>query len=292
MRRILTTVVGIVLVAPTTQVLCSPAQDQNSAADLFIPAVPGLSATDFCVGNPACPVNGQVSLQIDSAGDLRTDASGWIYLDLPAEQDTGTRCSVPGYSADNREFPVYRVSPSGITELLGTFHDGCDPNVLIRRLYPLGVGIDAINGAVYYQFGVQVIADGMSAYHEVIVRISGLPTLLDILLSYQPSSTLTFNVPVHPEALPAADSFSIYAGDVETLPDLSQASPLHCTVPPDRAPVPGEHLSVPDTLPDPGPGDARYYLVAVNHQGETRAGREAIAGVLQGRNADALPGCQ
>ncbi|MGH9870529.1 MAG: hypothetical protein ACREAA_20525 [Candidatus Polarisedimenticolia bacterium] len=52
-----------------------------------------------------------------------------------------------------------------------------------------------------------------------IIRISGLPTLLDIILSYQPPSTLSFNVPVRPEGLPGADSFAVYAGD------LSQASP-------------------------------------------------------------------
>ena len=51
-------------------------------------------------------------------------------------------------------------------------------------------------------------------------------------------------------------------------------------------------LSVADKLPDPAQGDARYYLVAVNHGGQTRAGRQAIRGTVQGRDAAALVGCQ
>jgi hypothetical protein len=35
------------------------------------------------------------------------------------------------------------------------------------------------------------------------------PTLLDIILSYQPPSTLSFKVPVRPEGLPGADSFAV-----------------------------------------------------------------------------------
>lgn len=112
------------------------------------------------------------------------------------------------------------------------------------------------------------------------------------MLPYQPPSTLSFNVPVRPEGLPGADSFSVYSGDVRTAADLSQAVPLQCTVPSGRAPAPGEHLTVPDTLPAPPPGESRYYLAAVNYQGQRRAGRSSVNGILQGRNAAALAGCQ
>ena len=125
-----------------------------------------------------------------------------------------------------------------------------------------------------------------------IIEIQGLPTLLDIILSYQPPSTLSFNVPVRLEGLSGADSFAVYAGDIRTAVDLSQATPLQCTVPVGRAPVPGEQLTVPDTLPDPSPGDGRYYVAAVRHGAQIRAGRSAINGVPQGRNSSALPGCQ
>jgi hypothetical protein len=38
-----------------------------------------------------------------------------------------------------------------------------------------------------------------------------------------------------------------------------------CTIPAGRVPVPGEHLTVPDTLPDPAAGAGRYYVAAVRH---------------------------
>jgi hypothetical protein len=59
-----------------------------------------------------------------------------------------------------------------------------------------------------------------------LVKATLVPPLLDIILSYQPPSTLSFNVPVRPEGMPGADSFSVYAGDVRAAADLSQATPL------------------------------------------------------------------
>jgi hypothetical protein len=57
------------------------------------------------------------------------------------------------------------------------------------------------------------------------------------MLSYQPPSTLSFNVPVRPEGLPGADSFAVYAGGVRTAADLTQATPSV-----GRVPVRAEHL--------------------------------------------------
>lgn len=154
--------------------------------------------------------------------------------------------------------------------------------------------IDAINGHLYVAlFAAQCLGSGCSpGIGEFgIVKITGLPTLLDIILSYQPPSTISFNVPVRPEALQGGDSFSVYAGDIRTASDLSQATPLACTVPAGRPPVPGEHLTLQDPLPSPALGHARYYVAAVNHQGQLRAGRRSMNGTLQGRNAGALLGC-
>ena len=106
-------------------------------------------------------------------------------------------------------------------------------------------------------------------------------SLLDIILSYQPPSTLSFNVPVRAEGLPGAESFAVYAGDVLTAADLSQAAPLQRTVPAGGPPVPGEQLTVADTLADPPPGDGRYYVAAVRHGDQIRAGRSMIGGVLR-----------
>jgi len=163
-----------------------------------------------------------------------------------------------------------------------------------QRTQPLNLMIDAINGHLYVAvLGAQCVGSGCtpSGGGFGIVRITGLPNLLDIILSYQPPSTLSFNVPVRPEGLVGADSFSVYTGDVRTASDLSQATPLECTVPAGRPPIPGEHLTVSDPLPDPAVGDARYYVAAVNYQGQRRAGRTSMNGVMQGRNAAALLGC-
>jgi hypothetical protein len=99
-------------------------------------------------------------------------------------------------------------------------------------------------------------------------------------------------VPVRPEGLPGADSFSLYAGDVWTAADLSQAAPLECSVPVDRLPIPGEQLTVADTLPYPVAGAGRYYVAAVRHGDQIRAGRSIIGGVMQGRNAVVMRGCE
>ena len=54
----------------------------------------------------------------------------------------------------------------------------------------------------------------------------------------------------------------------------------------------GDYLTVADPLPAPSPGHGRYYVTAVNYQGQTRYGRKASGGVLSGRDPGVLPGCQ
>jgi hypothetical protein len=49
---------------------------------------------------------------------------------------------------------------------------------------------------------------------------------------------------------------------------------------------------VADGVPDPSPGHGRYYLAAVRHETKIRTGRSMMGGVMQGRNAAALAGCQ
>jgi hypothetical protein len=46
-----------------------------------------------------------------------------------------------------------------------------------------------------------------------------------------------------------------------------------------------------DPLPTPSPGQGRYYVTAVNYQGERRYGRRRMNGVLSGRDPAGLPGC-
>ncbi len=161
-----------------------------------------------------------------------------------------------------------------------------DPCCQNTRVFNLAV--DAANGVIY--MGTQSWISGSP--NLGIVTIQGLPNLLDIILSYQPPSTLSFNVPVRPEGLAGSDSFSLYHGDVRNAGSLSSAVPLDCLVPDDRTPIPGEILTVPDTTPTPAAGEIAYFLVAANHQGQRRAGRQSAGGVLQGRDASQLPACK
>jgi hypothetical protein len=81
-------------------------------------------------------------------------------------------------------------------------------------------------------------------------------------------------------AAAVADSQPICARDRS--PDPPQAAPLECSVPVGRVPIPGEMLSVYDTLADPPPGAGRYYVASVRHGSQIRAGRSRMSGVMQG----------
>ena len=94
-------------------------------------------------------------------------------------------------------------------------------------------------------------------------------------------------MPVTPEGLTGADRFDVYVGDLTRPLDLAGASSLRCNVP---GAAPGTWVPLAD-LPIPEPGRARYILSTVTHDGVTRAGREAPAGVLHGRDPSRLPEC-
>lgn len=124
-----------------------------------------------------------------------------------------------------------------------------------------------------------------------LLEIKGFAPLLDVFQSYEPmSSQLSFRVPAMPESFQAADSFDTYYGQLGNY-DFSQAQSLQCDYP-TAIPAVGDYLTVADTLPTPAPGTGRWYLTAVNYQGETRYGRKNIGGALSGRDPSVLPGCQ
>lgn len=133
------------------------------------------------------------------------------------------------------------------------------------------------------------VGQGDIKEHLALVRVTGLPSLLDVALTYEPGSTLSFRIPALPEGLPTGDFFDLYAGAVATLPDLSQAQVVACDVA--NGLSPGDTVVMTDTLPEPPAWEPRYYLVAVTSGAERRAGREQIDGVLQGRDATGLPWC-
>jgi len=125
-----------------------------------------------------------------------------------------------------------------------------------------------------------------------VIAIDGFASLFEVAISYKQPSSLSFTVPVHPEGLPAADTFSVYTGDLRSASDLSRAVPIDCTVPDAGPPAPGEQLSVFDSLPDPPPGDGRYYLASPSYRDQRRAGRAAPDGTLRGRETRSLPVCR
>ena len=123
-----------------------------------------------------------------------------------------------------------------------------------------------------------------------IVAIGGFTTLFDVIDSYVPTpSNFGFRVPHRPDGLRAADRFDTYTGEVTRPLDLSQAQPLQCSYPA-SPPSAGDYLTFPASG-TPAPGHARYFLTAVTHQGQTRAGRQTIEGTLRGRDASVLPAC-
>lgn len=264
--------------------------DPNGGAGFFVPALSGIEATTLCMES-GCVAGGAAFYPLENIQLVSfSDALGKVYRGLRV---AGQVC-IPG-EEPLYEYRIVRGLPSGSNvEVLGYFRDRCSPDSIRRIGSEMTMGFDMANGIVYLMFFVSTEVQGRPEEGtRYVVSLSGprIPTLLDIILSYQPPSTLSFNVPVRPEGLPGADSFSVYHGDVRTASDLSQATPLECSVPAGRPPVPGEHLTVADPLPDPAPGDARYYVAAVNHQGQRRAGRTSMNGAMQGRNAAALPGC-
>jgi len=132
-------------------------------------------------------------------------------------------------------------------------------------------------------------SQGDTTDHLGVIRITGLPTLFDLALTYQSPASLALKMPVRPEALPAADHVDLYYGPVPALSNLATASPLACNVAPGA--VPGAMVTVPDLLPNPPVGQARYYLAAVTHGADVRAGRRYTNGAYQGRNTSGLPAC-
>jgi hypothetical protein len=267
-------------------VLCAQQPPEpTAAADLFLPSIANLSAEDFCIGQ-GCYFGGPHPLQAEVLRDFHSDALGNLYYQ---ERQLSYLPQCGPYAM--QVVVLLRVSPVGVYEEVGRFGDRCEDGVY-RSISLRGVGIDTVNGHLHAYADLNNCASGTCHLRNAVIRISGLPTLLDIILSYQPPSTLSFNVPVRPEGLVGAASFSVYAGDVRTASDLTQATPLECSVPAGRPHIPGEQLTVADTLPDPAAGAGRYYVAAVKHGDQIRAGRSMIGGVMQGRNAAVLPVCQ
>lgn len=203
---------------------------------------------------------------------------------------------------------------NGVHQRLGVIQDRCGINGRVDRIrsFPIGQGggisnsakvsFDPYKGHLYVTLASACESNSLSGpceygdptSHSIqwVGRIEGFATIFEILQSYEPIfGDVSFHVPVAPEGFSYADSFDTYYGDLSTVGDWSQAQPLQCGYPA-TPPEPGDYLSVDDPLPDPAPGQGRYYITAVNYQGQRRYGRKSDGGVLSGRDPAVLPICQ
>ena len=206
-------------------------------------------------------------------------------------------CSPYGVSDEGA---VGRMKPDLSFETILIIHAACEGNAVVishppsedTRLWNL----DVVSGTALLTVisrAYDVLSGQTSDRLQEVFRLSGLPTMFDVVASFAPGGTVfSWNVPVMPDGFPSqADTFDVLSGDLVSLPDLTQAARIDCTVPAGRAPVAGEHLSTVDSQPDPAAGSGRYYLVATQLGGEERTGRQRIRGDLTGRPVIGLPGC-
>ncbi len=257
---------------------------------------PSVSARVLCVvENGSCYIDTGISPGIN-LWDLPTgpylDGNGSSYVHTSST--AAGEC--PAGHGTFEDFHFWRVSTDGTAQrlfrIIGSCHNS--PFGVAREVtWFEATRIDAVNGLAIIHANSFLYANGGNHYETIreVIEVSGLPRLLDVVLSYQPPASLSFNAPARPEGLSGADTYSVYSGNVAAASSLASALPLDCTVPDGRAPIPGEILTVPDTTPTPPPGEVTYFLVAANYQGQRRAGRKSMGGMLRGRDPANLAAC-
>ena len=245
-----------------------------------------INAKTYCQSNPAnldrlscatVPDPGELWAGLDAAGNgygtiNGVDALG-EYFDVH-RRPVGTKLSQHVVRITKRKEPVF----GQITKLALTSDWKIDQT---SGVLLIGLFGSCLSSAC--------AAQGDTTDHMGVIRITGLPTLFDLALSYQSPASLTLRMPVRPEGLPSADRVDLYYGPVAALSNLSTASPLACNVAPGA--LPGAQVTVSDPLPNPPAGQARFYVASVTHGADVRAGRRYTNGAYQGRNTSGLPAC-
>jgi hypothetical protein len=239
-----------------------------------------------CIGSPPFPGNwgvyGAFTVGVDAAGNAYHVATSQTFTNL---------------GNDRYGNLLRRVSPAGVSEdVAHVIRQVCmSENCALSMIFnPEGLVIDVTGGRIL----MTVVASRVDALNQTntlttigVVEVSGLPTMFDTLVTFVPSGqVLSALVPAHPDGFRSADSLQLWAGDVRTLPDWSQAQPVTCSAA--MSPTPGQVVSVADTLPDPPAGTGRYYVVASHNGAERRLGRQYVNGAFSSRNPAALPICQ
>lgn len=220
-----------------------------------------------------------------NAPDRALDPLGNLYM-VGGANPRDFRC-LNNPSSGTWATAIGRLRPDNTYETVLTIAPACEHDNAVGT-QPQTLGYDQNAGRLWLY--LQTTGDGCL---DELVLISGLPTLHEVAATYVPAPpAVTWRVPPMPEGFPSqADSFSVLAGNLGTLPDFSRAERIACNVPEGRAPVAGEELTVPDPLPDPATRTGRYYVVSAERGGEERAGRQRIAGVLSGRTVGITPAC-
>ncbi len=200
-------------------------------------------------------------------------------------------CDGDGWNTARWE--ILRLSDGG-EQLLGYMETRCGINGTLDNggLLPRVV-FDRHNGRLIAVLQSSCSGGASCPYQTQahVVAFGGFSPIFEILQTYAPTSgPISFRVPYMPEGFPAADWFNTYYGDLANVGDWNQAEPLQCAYPASMPSV-GDYLAVPESLPNPSPGNGRYYVTSVNYQGQTRYGRKAIGGVLSGRDPAVLPAC-
>jgi len=257
-------------------------------------------------------------LRVGSGHGGGSDAAGGFYHVALKRVSSGTEAFCESASG-SRETDVYEIErlANGGAELVARIPACLRPIVFCPSLCGsagllvpvthavdvLNLAVDGVGGHLYLAIQASNTIDsgitsdcvpctGYSGAQNAIVRISGLPSVLEVIPTFEPSAgTLSWVVPRHPEALPAAERFSVYAGDLRDLPDFSRAAPVACAVPDSGAPQPGDFLSILDPLPDPEAGRGSYALIGAEYAGQRRFGRQNIGGLLSGRDPAAFRAC-
>jgi hypothetical protein len=259
------------------------------------------------IANPGyCPGDSQDPAPLECRAERET-----VSPKVPEGMLVGADAIGNGYHTANLEGRIYldlgfrklgnylqRIRPDGHTEnLVALVTDFCldDPDVCavagtFEFLSPFI--LDSTNGQILIVArGREIIPPQVTEDVVGIIAIGGLPKLLDTLLTFVPGGqTLSILTPAHPDGFRSADAFQVWAGDVRTLPDWSQAAPMAC--PAASSPIPGQLVRVADTLPDPDIGQARYYLVASQSGGQRRLGRQYAGAGFSAREPAGLTVCE
>jgi len=295
MRRTELAIVAAVIAVPTWA--SGPCENIGDCAD-WVVVTAGVTCSEV-VPWPCEDGSGRGRAVCDSGSGSAADNEGGVisYRRRIPISDGGQGC---GGTAGFRTEIVRWTE--GAEEVIAYVDDRCDncAGTGRKQAVPRGLTFDEENGRLYFAFhstcqGVSSVCGGAPSDQTTsagrLIRFDSFTTQLEILQSYTPpSGPISFLVPYTPEGFQFADWFDTYYGDLATVGDWSQLHPLQCSYPASPPSV-GDYLTVADPLATPSPGHGRYYVTAVNYQGERRYGRKRTGGVTSGRDLALLPPC-